>query len=333
MDAPPHSNISSSPSSQDDSHVSSGKHWKEYMGVVALVVSVSALVFVFAFMNPSASPATGLVVGPSLNDEVIQPVEPKAPIEVSQTLSRQTYFKEAFSPNRDSYDLFEQAAEYVNKPVSEMPSFFSLQDEKEIFFTLPAIPSDFGEIAYLLASGRFYAIEGLDESYYKQPEIYPGFKENGLRFWTKPDATSWATNGYGTYPAEQFVDISRSENGSFEATVFIYSSFGVQTFQGMTLFPDSESIKNFDLEISPNTFVLEPNFPKFYSDWARKITIKGTPKPNTPAGSYTVAINVGVPPSDKQKEWSLLYRSLYMDGASGIRPSGNQVTLTINLTE
>lgn len=333
---PPASSSGSNPvSREDDQKVSSGKNWKEYMGVVALLVVVGALAL-FALSNESTllsdsrASTTGLVTaGVELPSEKEVAVEREP--DVSQTLSRQTYFNEAYSPNRETYHIFEKASAYTNKSLAQMPAFFSLNSEEEIFAALPPTPNDFGEIAYLLATGRFFAIDELDESYFLQPELYPGFKENGLRFWTKPDATSWATNGYGTYPSEQFAEISRGEDSEFEATIFIYSSFGVQTYQGITLFADSESLNKFDLEITPNTFVLEPNFPTFEKGWAKKIMIRGRPKADTPAGVYPVAINIGVPPADKQKEWSLLYRSLYMDGASGIRPSGNQIVLTVTV--
>ncbi len=339
MDAPltpPASSIGTPASrSPDDQLVSSGKNWKEYMGVVALLVVVGALAF-WSLSN-GASPVsnsisnpTGLVTAgasvPSEKDTLVE-----SEVDVSQTLSRQTFFNEAYAPNREAYRIFENASNYTGKSLEQMPVFFSLNSEEEIFAALPPMPNDFGEIAYLLATGRFFAIDELDESYFLQPELYPGFKENGLRFWTRPDATSWATNGYGTYPSEQFAEISRGEDSEFEATIFIYSSFGVQTYQGITLFADAESLKKFDLEITPNTFVLEPNFPKFGKEWAKKIVIRGHPKVDTPAGVYPIAINIGVPPADKQKEWSLLYRSLYMDGASGIRPSGNQIVLTVTV--
>src|SRR3989344_5993048 len=186
-----------------------------------------------------------------------------------------------------------------------MPAFFGLRSEEEIWESLPPIPGDFSEIAFLLARGDFFAIGGLDERYYKQPEFYPNFTDHkgGLRQWLDPYPQGWGANGFGTYPAEQWADLKKGETESFEATVFLYSGWGVQTFQGATLFADAASQQFFDVSISPQTLLLEPSFPKFYSNWAHKITMKGTLKPQTPPGKYHIAINLGVPPQDKQKEW------------------------------
>src|SRR3989344_9175602 len=57
----------------------------------------------------------------------IIPAENK--LDPSQYAVRQRYFQEAFQPDRENYDLFEKAAVFLKKPVSEMPNYFSLNSE------------------------------------------------------------------------------------------------------------------------------------------------------------------------------------------------------------
>ncbi len=306
--------------------------------IIGIIVVIGMVVLVFAFTSGYLSP-TGLAIAPALPAQ--EGTITNTPNETlsgngelgdpSNYLSRQSYFQEAFQPNREGYGIFEKASAHTGKPLSEMPKFFSIKNEAAIFSELPPTPENFGEIAYFLASGSFFAVGGLGEEYWKQPEFYPGFKENGLRYWTEPDASSWAPNGYGTYPAEQWATLKTGDTEIFEATVFLYSGYGVQTYQGVTLFPQAEASQHFDIEITPNTLILEPNFPAFQSEWAKKIIIRGTLKPDTPKGEYLVAVNVGFPPEDKRKEWALKYLNLYQDAAAGVRPSGNQITLHVNV--
>lgn len=246
-------------------------------------------------------------------------------------VSRQKYFEEAFVPDRESYDLFEKAAAYTKKPISEMPAFFNLKNEEEIFSALPQIPKDFSETSYLLASGKYFSIGFLEKEYYSQPEFYPNFKEGGLRFWAKPDPTSWGVNGYGTYPAEQNDTLKLGKRENFVAAVFLYAGYGVQTYQGVTLEQDSASKKYFDVSISPKDFLLDPTFPKFGSNWAEKIIITGRIKPGTPKGDYVIGINIETPPKELKAKWEFEHKNLYYDAASGIGPSGNQIQLNIRV--
>lgn len=247
----------------------------------------------------------------------------------SDFLARREYFESAFKIDRESYDIFEKASAFTGKPLSTMPAFFSLKNEAEIWENLPAPPADFSEIAFLLATGKYFSIAGLDERYWKQFEFYPDAVENGLKYWTEPDPKSWASNGYGTYPSEQWATLKTGDTETFEATVFVYTGYGVQTYQGVTLFAEGNDLERFDLSISPQTFLLEPTFPKFESEWVKKVMITGNIKEGTPKGEYTVNLNLGVPPEDKRKEWTLEHRNLYEDAAAGIRPSGNQIVLHI----
>ncbi|VVB98893.1 Uncharacterised protein [uncultured archaeon] len=244
---------------------------------------------------------------------------------------RQRYFEEAFKPYRNDYNLFGKAAAFLKMPIEKMPEYFSLNSESEIFADLPPVPKDFSEVAYLLVSGKNYAIGKISSDYYLQPEFYPGFKESGLRFWSEPNPKYWGVNGYGTYPAEQFDTLSLSGRSDFTAVVFFYASYGVQTYQGVTLVPSAETMKNFDVNISPDTFLLTPTFPKFNKDWAQAIVIKGELKPDTPPGDYTLGFLISSPPKEKKEEWSFKYRNLYFDAAGSIGPSGYPIKFNVTV--
>ncbi|MFH0714759.1 MAG: hypothetical protein V1847_03120 [Candidatus Diapherotrites archaeon] len=244
---------------------------------------------------------------------------------------RQQYFEEVFRPRRNEYHLFQQASDFLKISISQVPAYFDLQKESDIFADLPAVAPDFSETAYLLASGKLFSIGLLDENYYKEPEFYPGFKDNGLKYWTQPDPKYWGVNGYGTYPAEQSDILIRGQREDFTAIVFFYASWGVQTYQGVTISPTSETSKYFDVSVSPQTFLLEPTFPKFYKNWAQRVVITGKLKPDTNSGNYTLGFNVIVPPKESVSVWQLKYKSLYYDAASSFSPAGYPVSFNIEV--
>lgn len=294
--------------------------------IIVIVIGIGAFVFFQQLPNFtgtfSASSENPVLTDPAMQSDVIDP---------SQFLSREDYFREVFMPHRGQYNLFEKAAGFLKKPVSEMPVYFDLKNEQEIFEELPQIPDDFSETAYLLAQGQYFSLGLLDETYYKQPEFYSNFKTIGVRYWTRPDPKYWVANGYGTYPAEQWDVLEKGKREEFSSVVFFYSSWGVQSFQGISLRPSTESQKYFDIKITPGDFLLEPNFPKFKKNWAYRIEITGKPKPGTPPGTYSIGINVEIPPKELKEKWTAEHTNLYFDGATAIKPSGNQIQLNVTL--
>ncbi|MEK6941354.1 MAG: hypothetical protein AABW85_00670 [archaeon] len=261
-------------------------------------------------------------------------------IDPTQFPVREQYFKEVFRPKRDTYKLFEKAALFLKKDISLVPAYFSLKNEEEIFSSLDKSAENFSEIAYLFANGQYFTIGLLGPEFYKQPELYPNFKTIGLRYFTKPDPTSWVTNGYGTYPSLQYDSLEKGKREEFSGVVFFYTAWGVQTFQGVTISPSAESQKYFDIAISiddgekvinDESFLLEPVFPRFYKNWAYKIVIKGKLKPNTPPGDYSVNFNVEIPPQELQSKWQFEHKNLYSNAAQAIQPSGSPIEFKIQV--
>jgi len=304
----------------------------KFLGGIIVVLAVIVIFFAFNQENISTNP---LVVLPEAEETGLTPIYEKNQVEItpSSYAVRQQYFEEAFKPKRDEYDLFEKAAARLQIPLEYVPEYFALNSEKDIFNELPPVPNDFSEVAYLLATGRNYALGPITEEYFLQPEFYPNFKENGLKYWSEPDPKYWATNGYGSYPAEQFDVLSQSGRTEFYSVVFFYTGYGVQTYQGAHLIPTSNTLKYFDVDISPDTFLLTPTFPKFSKDWVYKITIQGKVKPDTPAGEYTIGFLIVDPPIEKRNEWAGEYRNLYFNAATVISPSNFPITFNITVEE
>ena len=254
-------------------------------------------------------------------------------LDSSQFPVRQKYFEEVFRPKRNEYKLFEKTALFLNIPESQVPAYFTLTSEADIFADLPVVASDFSEVAYLLASGRYFSLELLDEAYYKQPEFYPKFKEYGLSYWTEPKSSSWTVNGYGSYPSEQWDTLTIGGREEFSGVAFFHTSWGVQTYQGLTIVPTADAEKYFDIQITPDTFLLHPVFPKFSDEWAYKIAITGKRKKDTQPGDYALGFNVVDPPVEMAKEWEGKYRNLYFSAANAIKPSGNTINFYIKVQE
>ena len=247
---------------------------------------------------------------------------------------REEFFREIFRPRRESYKLFEKASAFLGKDIEGVKKFFLMDNEMQIWEKLPKAADDFSEIAYLFASGNYFTIGLLGPEYYKQPELYANFKTGGLKYWAKPDPRYWVPHGFGSYPSEQWDTLSLSGRKEFTGVVFVHSGWGVQTYQGMTLLPDSEFVKYFDVEITPQNFLLEPVWPRFGENWAYKVTITGRLKPETKPGSYKLAINVFTPPKELKEQWGLEHRNLYFDGSvSPVGPQGNFIEFNITVTE
>jgi len=319
---------------EEEESFDTGKGIAVKIGVAAVAVVVVAGLAILAmpyFSQPSQPGLASLPEAP-LQEEEQEAEESGLKVDPSQYAVRQRYFEEVFRPKRDEYNLFENASAHLGIPLEEVPEYFSLRSEKEVFSELPAAAEELSEIAYLLATGKYFSIGYLDETYYKQPEFYPNFKEHGLTYWTEPDPRYWTPHGYGSYPSEQWAELKKGETEEFTAVVFFYSNWGVQTFQGVTLMQDSESKEYFDLEISPQNLLLEPSFPKFYENWAHKIIIRGRLLPETGPGEYNIGINVERPPADLRSRWEFEHKNIYFDAAAGgIKPSGDQILLRIKV--
>lgn len=207
---------------------------------------------------------------------------------------------------------------------------------EEMFSRLPEFPEDFYQIRTLVELGRITDLENLEPEYWMQPEFFPYFEEIGLELLQNPPEGRWGAYGIATYPGDSVSTIVAGE--SLNMYFFIKSSYLVETYQGINfeiLFPetaeitsgvelpdgsksveqDSDEARNyFQVEVDPNPFVLEPNFPIYNLNGTRKIKVSITAKEDTPEGNYVVALDTSDVPEEYEQEWLMEYLNLYTSG-------------------
>ncbi|RLJ05178.1 MAG: hypothetical protein DRP18_03695 [Candidatus Aenigmatarchaeota archaeon] len=186
---------------------------------------------------------------------------------------------------------------------------YSFSDE--VFKNLPPYPPDLPEIRHLYATQTLQDYDRLTPEYYLQPEFYPGWFSICNKTYCR-DPRIHGKFGAGFYPSEANIVIEKG--ASFELTTLLYTSPGVECYQGtmITLHynkslidvkvvqPSKEEILNQtpypELAYGKDKFflLLEPTYPYFSEKWARKFKIIITAlKP----GNCTLKISNEKPPS------------------------------------
>lgn len=219
-----------------------------------------------------------------------------------------------------------------------------------VFEDLPEIPKDFIQKTYLVKVGRSFDIEYLGEEYWKQPEFDPEFSRQGLKYWLNWADSDfkkrhWTTIGIRSYPYSQ--NINAKPGDSFNVTLFVSSDWSVETYQGIGITPlwlgsavtpggdfynssvDGDMFIN--VNVTPNEFLLGPAFPKFSSEWIKKIKFTGKIDEKTPNGLYILSADIGAPSKDKSNEWFLDYLNLYSDGIKMIELDKPYLQVFINV--
>ncbi|NUN11763.1 hypothetical protein HUU53_03905 [Candidatus Micrarchaeota archaeon] len=211
-----------------------------------------------------------------------------------------------------------------------------------VFEKLPVFPKDFYPTRVLVQFGKITDLNSIAPSYWKQPEFYPQFEEQGVPLYQKPPEGRRGVFGYGSYPSESIVLLPK--NGEAEVAFFIYTSWMVQTYQGLGLssgFPETASLKSsdfpdgqrlvnqdpnvtsnyFDVEVTPDNVLLEPSFPVFQKNWVNKVTVKIKGK-NVPPGRYVIGVFGGGPTKENSNKWFNEYKTAYTEN-SPLTPFGN----------
>lgn len=176
-----------------------------------------------------------------------------------------------------------------------------------VFSKLPPFPNNFSKALS----------ENTLEVYYKQPEFYPTFETKGLNYYVNPPGDYLGFYGYGTYPSSERITAKQGDNKTL--TTFFLTSWYVVSYQGLKFVLDNESLKEyFDIQIEPDTILLEPTYPVFEYNWTQKILIKIHVKDNALKGTYKIGINVESPPTDIENEWIERYRGYTSGGMFSI---------------
>lgn len=201
----------------------------------------------------------------------------------------------------------------------------------EVFKNLPPIPDDFYEIKKLYATQTLQDYDRLTLNYYLQPEFYPWWFDIANETYTR-DPRIHGKFGAGFYPSK--VNITIQQGLTFDLTTLLYTSPGVETYQG-TLIEVSYDKNLIEVQIleptpteiesqnplphlsfnpeEPSFFLLlKPTYPYFNSDWVKKFKIRITAlKP----GNTTLTIKNSKPPEEIDNYYIDLYgRENYTSG-------------------
>ena len=181
----------------------------------------------------------------------------------------------------------------LNENIKQVPPIDYLKN-------IPPKPDDYPLIKREMKSG-YIDLSDLNESYWLQPDFYPNW-DRAKQFYEQHDYSRWGVYGHGAYPANPEVVFNTTELGSWISFVVLYrTGYGIETYQGIKLVPEDNEY--FDVEITPNQFLLKPTFPVFAKDWVKRLTINVTIKKEPPKGDYTININAVRPDKEQAKKW------------------------------
>lgn len=192
------------------------------------------------------------------------------------------------------------------------------QGIENAFLNLPEMPKDFAKVKFNLENGYYDALApALGEKYYLQPEFLQNFEREALTQWKSPDLTHWGVYGYGFYPSALGYYMENQQ--SVDAYFFLHTAWNVETYQGAKIVPvlSDEMKGKFELEISPETILLEPTYPIVQKGWIYKIKVKITPKVALEKGEYAIKLEAASPDAKFNNEWGEKYENYFPAGGSG----------------
>lgn len=182
----------------------------------------------------------------------------------------------------------------------------------DVFKYLPPFPQDFWTRKDLFDTQQVQA-DRLTSDYYLQPEILPNWFDWCDQIYGSHDKNLTGVYGIAVYPS-LFNIYNIGVNETALVSALIYTTFGVEIYQGTRLVPKYNE-SNLDVElISPtDTFLLAPTYPEFDSSWCNVISFKITV---LQPGNNTVEIWEEKPPEYKDSYWKEYYGIKYISGGS-----------------
>jgi len=172
----------------------------------------------------------------------------------------------------------QQAQSIVNDPYRPRYAF-----SDEVFKYLPPMPKDFYEIKRLYATQNLKDYDRLTPEYYLQPEFYPGWFNIANKTYCR-DPRIHGKFGASFYPSN--ADITIEQGLEFTLTTLLYTSPGVESYQGTVIEMEyNKSIISVSI-LEPNRtevpnyngdeffLLLEPTYPYFSPNWAKKFKIR-----------------------------------------------------------
>jgi len=291
---------------------------KKKIGIaIASILLIAGVVMSFSFSSEANSQVKNveLLSTPTIVFEASQQVELTGGTRI---LSAKERLEERYDVNRDTYNVFLDSHGF------------------NTFGTLPKIPSDFGEITYMIYTGKLTNLQEIKPEYYLQPEFFPLFIDNGLQFYKNYEPKYIGTYGWGVYPSEQWLSVKAKSKG--QIALFFKTGWGIETWQGMNLYAYSNCdwIKP---QVENLPFVTPPTYPEFCTvqkcgeDWARLITINLDIGEVAVGQKCQVMLSNQAPPTDKDKEWLYKYKTDYVSASNSMVSIGVPFTAHIEVVE
>lgn len=214
----------------------------------------------------------------------------------------------------------------------------------KVFENLPEFPKDFYEVLLLYERGRLlsdFSFEYEDENYYMQPEWAPEniFEQSCVKTYLYPPEGYFGAFGFGAFPGHTIVD-SAEPGQDLRFITHIRTSCGISKYQGIYLKErfsnyvelrqrgtilksvdqNPEEVKNYFkiLNITPELFLLEPNFPVYEAGWARRVVIEVHVNEDTPDGEYAIEFVTVDVPKEYDTQWTKRYRLKYAGSATQV---------------
>ncbi|VVC02665.1 Uncharacterised protein [Candidatus Burarchaeum australiense] len=212
-----------------------------------------------------------------------------------------------------------------------------------LFSALPAFPPDLHEIALLVNTNYFSERElaGLDASYWKQPEFYPGFWLSGVEAMGNPPGDRWGASGMRGYPAEHFVSARPGE--AFTSANFFASSWLVVNRQAVSLEPRAafeggvrsgeDAARYFSLSIEPREFLLGASWPVFEESCAQKVVVRGNVAEDAPPGDYAIYFDLGQPSQEAVEKWDAEGRTYISSSSFASAPDRPYYVIHVSVRE
>ncbi len=181
-----------------------------------------------------------------------------------------------------------------------------------VFSELPSPPRCFNSVVRRFHENVFTDDSFFSREYFLQPEFFPNFLDNGLGFWTNPDASRYGVVGFGAFPAEQTISLRRGEEKVVR--VFVHAGFGVRSFQGMRIVSRftnlSKGIRVTLDDASESGFLLGPTFPVFDASWVHPLELRLRVERDAPFHVASVVLQSAPPSFSDESAWGDNY-SLY----------------------
>jgi len=182
----------------------------------------------------------------------------------------------------------------------------------EPFKELSSFPEDFWIRKHLFDTQQIFAERLTDE--YLQPEIIPGWFFWCNKTYGDQDPRMVGVYGISIYPS-RFDVFNIKVNDTINISALLYTSFGVELYQGAKIVADyNETAIELEL-IQPegNIFLLKPTYPYFNENWCYKINYKiKLLKP----GDYEIKLYEELPPKSIDEAWKEEYKNKYTSGGS-----------------